>query len=194
MTQPTVDPWQLLASRTGFRNRWLHLTLDTVRLPNGQTYEYTSIHRREAGVAVAVLDGRNWLLLEREYRHPVGQVIYQLPGGLAGSSEDLAASIRRELQEETGLVAGELRHLGSVWNNPASSDGECHVFLCRDAEPGGTVQRDGAEFIAWDWYPLDWVRDRVRDGTIRDRVVICALAYLCLEDDWQAVAGRAGSS
>lgn len=175
-----VEPWQLLETRDGFRNRWLHATLDTLRLPDGGVYEYTTIRREKAGVAVAVLNPRGQLLLEQEYRWPVAQVVYQIPGGLVDTDEDLVDSMRRELREETGLLAGELRYLGSFWNNPASSNGQCHVFLCRDFEDGNATQHDLAEFITWGWYDLAWVKARVQDGSIRDRVVVCALAYLWL--------------
>ena len=175
-----ILPWQLTETRDGFRNRWLHVTLDTVRLPNGASYEYTTIRRDKPGVAVAVLNPAGQLLLEREYRLPVGEVIYQLPGGLADLGEDLTLGMRRELHEETGILAGELRHLGSFWNNPASSDGQCHFFLCRDFQESAATRHDEAEFIAWEWRELSWVKARVADGLIRDRVVVCALAYLWL--------------
>ena len=42
------------------------------------------------------------------------------------------------------------------------------------------MRRDAAEFMTFDWYDLDWVKARVLDGTIRDRVVVCGLAYLWL--------------
>lgn len=175
-----VEPWQLLATRDGFRNRWLHVTLDTARLPDGDVYEYTTIRRDKAGTAVAVFNPQGQLLLEQEYRLPVGEVVYQIPGGLVDIGEDPTDSMRRELREETGLLAGELHYLGKFWNNPASSDGACHLFLCRDYRNGDVTEHDRAEFITWDWYDLDWVKARVLDGSIRDRVVVCALAYLWL--------------
>ncbi|MCS6843682.1 MAG: NUDIX hydrolase [Caldilineales bacterium] len=178
-----VQPWQIVASREAFHNRWLHVTLDTVRLPDGQLYEYTTIRRDKVGVAAVVFNPQGQMLLEQEYRLPVGEVIYQLPGGLADPGEDYAQCIRRELQEETGLVAGEMRYLGSFWNNPASSNSTSVVYLCRDVQPGGSTNHDTAEFVTWDWYDLEWVKARVLDGTIRERVVICALAYLWLSGE-----------
>ena len=175
-----IQPWEQLESVVAFHNRWLHVTLDAVRLPNGQTYEYTTIHRDSAGVAAVVLNEHNQLLLEREYRHPVGEVAYQLPGGLAAPGENPAQCIRRELREETGVLAGELRYLGRFWNNPATSNGECLVYLCRDFRIDRVVQHDSAEFLVWDWYDLTWVKRAILDGTIRDRVVVCGLAYLWL--------------
>jgi ADP-ribose pyrophosphatase len=175
-----IEPWQLIERRDGFRNQWLHVTLDWVRLPNEAHYEYTTIHRDKPGVAVAVIDAQGQLLLEREYRLPVDEIIYQLPGGLADAGEDLTSSMRRELREETGIQAGQLQHLGSFWNNPASSNGQCHIFLCRDFEAGLPTEHDAAEFLSWEWRALSWVKAAVADGRIRDRVVLCALAYLWL--------------
>lgn len=175
-----VQPWELLNSTEAFRNRWLHVTLDTVRLPDGQAYEYTTIHRDVVGVAAIVLDEQDRVLLEQEYRHPVGEVAYQLPGGLTAVAEDPEECIRRELREEAGLAAGDLRYLGRFWNNPATSNGECLVYLCRDFQSIGAVEHDTAEFLTAGWYDIDWVKAKVKEGVIRDRVVICGLAYLWL--------------
>lgn len=174
------QPWTLLASQDAFRNRWLHVTLDTVQLPDGRSYQYTSIRRHSIGVAAAVLNDANQILLEMEYRLPVDEVVYQLPGGLSDPDEDPGDCIRRELQEETGLAAGALHYLGTFWNNPALSDGRVVLFLCQDWRVAAATNHDPAEFITWDWYDLPWVRARILDGTIRDRVVICAMAFLWL--------------
>ncbi|MEZ4769654.1 MAG: NUDIX hydrolase [Caldilineales bacterium] len=175
-----LEPWTHLESQDVFRNRWLHVTVDRFRLPNDQEYEYTTIRRDAAGVGVAVLDERNRMLLEREFRPPVGEVLYQIPGGLTNGDEDPADCIRRELEEETGYVAGQLHFLGEFYNNPASSNSRCLIYLCRDARPGGNVRRDAAEFMTFDWYDLDWVKARAGRHDPRDRVVVCALAYLWL--------------
>ena len=175
-----LEPWTLLESEDVFRNRWLHVTLDRFRLPNDREYEYTTIRRDAAGVGVMLLNEQNRLLLEREFRPPVNEVLLQIPGGLTNGDEDPADCIRRELEEETGYLAGKMTYLGAFFNNPASSNSQCMVYLCRDFRPGGAVHRDAAEFMTYDWYDLDWVKARVLDGTIRDRVVICGLSYLWL--------------
>ena len=144
----------LLESEDVFRNRWLHVTLDRFDF---QTTGNMSIQRSggdAAGVGVMLLDEQNRLLLEREFRPPVNEVLLQIPGGLTNGDEDPADCIRRELEEETGYLAGKMTYLGAFFNNPASSNSQCMVYLCRDFRPGGAVHRDAAEFMTYDWYDL----------------------------------------
>ena len=100
------QPWQTLSTRTEFDNRWVGIAVDEVRLPNGVEYEYTRLRPAGVGVAVAAFDGDGRILLEREYRHGVGRVIWQLPGGLADEGEELTTAGLRELAEETGFGRG----------------------------------------------------------------------------------------
>ena len=175
-----LHSWELLNSTDAFHNRWLHVTLDTVRLPDGHSYEYTTIRRDSVGVAAVVLNEHNQLLLEQEYRHPVGEVAYQLPGGLNATGEDPVKCIRRDSREETGVLAGSLVFLGRFWNNPATSNGECLVYLCREFRQEGASQArcGGVPLVGLVRPGLGQGEDRRRH--IRDRVVICGLAYLWL--------------
>lgn len=182
-----VDHWEELHSAEAFHNRWLHVTLDTVRLPDGLTYEYTTIRREVEGVGVIGFNAQGQVLLQREYRHPVNQVIWQVPGGLTSPGEDRAVCAARELREETGYEAESLEYLGSFWDNPAMGNAINHLFLGRNLQMASSTARDPSEFVSNHWVSLDWVKQAVTDGTIKDRVVVCALAYLYLHDArWQA--------
>lgn len=175
-----VNAWQLVASREAFHNRWLHVTLDTVRLPDGRTYEYTNVHREVAGVGIVGLNAAGEILLQQEYRHPVGQVVWQVPGGLANPGEDLLACAARELREESGYEAASLQYLGAFWDNPGLGNAVSHLVLARDLVAVGGLHPDEAEIVSSHWVTLSWLKQAVADGTIKDRVVICALAHLWL--------------
>ena len=102
--------------------------MDTVALPDGRRYEYTRLQPAGVGVGVIGFNAAGEVLLEREYRHGVGEVIWQIPGGLADEGEDLQAAGLRELLEETGcrphVVSPEtVQYLGAVWDNPALGPG-----------------------------------------------------------------------
>ena len=105
-------PWQTLESKPVYRSRWAGITVDTVQLPTGATYEYTRIERAGVGVGVIGRNAAGELLLEREYRHGVGEVVWQIPGGLINEGEDLQTAGLRELHEETGYRAARWARAG----------------------------------------------------------------------------------
>lgn len=187
-TSMSDDPalWQTHASETAFRNRWVTVALDDVVLPTGTTYEYTRVNVNGVGVAVIGFNAAGEVLLEREYRHGVGEVIWQLPGGLAEPGEELMAAALRELREETGFAPAEVneksvRYLGSVWDNPGLGAGESHFIAAWGLVDTGHVRRDPAEFVTLHWRSLDWLRDAIRTGEIKERTIVAAVAHILLE-------------
>jgi ADP-ribose pyrophosphatase len=180
------QPWRTLATRQVFANRWVRVALDEVALPDGRRYEYTRLEPAGIGVGVAGFNANGELLLEQEYRHGVGEVIWQLPGGLADAGEELQAAGLRELREETGfapaVVAAEtVRYLGVVWDNPAFGVAQSHIFAAWGLEPVTATRRDAAELVSLHWRSPQWVRQAVQNGVIKDRVVVAAVAYLLLK-------------
>jgi 8-oxo-dGTP pyrophosphatase MutT (NUDIX family) len=188
MTPNDLQPWQTVATKLVFENRWLAVYLDEVLLPTGQRYEYTRVAPRGIGVAVLGFNRAGELLLEREYRHGVGAVIWQLPGGLAAESEDLQAAGLRELLEETGYAPAvvndeTVRYLGLVWDNPAFGPMCSHIYAAWGLEPVSATRRDPAEFVTLHWVSVPWLKEALRSGEIKDRVVVAAVAYTALNLD-----------
>lgn len=187
MMQEIIDPppWETQTSRRRYSNRWLSVVVDDVRLPNGKQYKYTRLEPAGIGVGVIAFapDGR--ILLEREYRHGVGEVIWQLPGGLTNDGEPLREAGLRELLEETGFAPTRVddesvRYLGMVWDNPAFGVAASHIYATWGVKeaPGG--HRDPAEFVSLRWVEPAWLREAVRSGEVQDRVVVAAVAFLLL--------------
>lgn len=173
-----LPTWQTLATTTAFANRWLTVLLDRVRLPDGREYEYTRIHRDAQGVGVVALDAEGRLLLEQEYRHAVGAVIWQLPGGLYDPDEPPLAAAQRELREETGYEAASWSPLGDFHDNPALTNAINRLYLARDLRLVAPPAPDHAEFVTTAWHDRAWLRAAIQRGEITDRTVLCALALL----------------
>lgn len=186
MTQPPdPQPWQTLQTENAFRNRWISVALDQVQLPTGQAYTYTRLEPTGVGVGVIGFNDAGEVLLEREYRHGVGEVIWQLPGGLAAAGEDLATGGLRELVEETGYAPASvetLRYLGVVWDNPGFGPMVSHIYAAWGLVETDRPRRDPAEFVTLHWMTVSWLKEAVRTGEIKDRVVVAAVAYLLLND------------
>jgi ADP-ribose pyrophosphatase len=184
-SEEMLEPWRTLASAVPFENRWLRIVVDQVELPSGRQYEYTRLQPAGVGVGIIGFDPAGRVLLEREYRHGVGDIIWQIPGGFANPGEELAAAGLRELQEETGygirsVTADNLRYLGVIWDNPAMGTAQSHIYAAWGLELVGAVNRDRFEQMTLHWESQAWLKEAVRSGEIRDRVVVAAVAYLLL--------------
>ncbi|MEZ4735905.1 MAG: NUDIX hydrolase [Caldilineaceae bacterium] len=180
---PDPHPWQTLSTEIAFRNRWVAVALDQVQLPTGQSYLYTRLEPVGIGVGVIGFNDAGEVLLEREYRHGVNQVIWQLPGGLAAPNEDLMAGALRELLEETGYAPAavtNVRYLGFVWDNPAVGPMSSHSYAAWNLVLTDQPRRDPAEFVTLHWVSVTWLKEAVRSGAIQDRVVVAAVSYLLL--------------
>lgn len=180
--------WKTLSSSRVYRNRWVGVVVDEVELPDGQRYEYTRIEPAGVGVGVIGFNAAGEILLEREYRHGVGEVVWQVPGGLAAPGETLQTAGLRELQEETGYAPAVVNddtvtYLGVVWDNPGFGVACSHLYRVRGLELAADTARDHSEFVSLHWVAPAWLKQAVRSGEIKDRVVVAAVAYLLLRGE-----------
>ena len=165
--------WRRQSSRYLFESDWFKLRQDEVVLPGGQPITYTFVEHPGYSMVVPLLpDGR--VLLERVYRYTVQETLLECPsGGLAGDGPEAAA--RRELEEETGWIAGALHPLGSYFGSNGISDERFHLFLATGLVAGGRLHREATEQIELEPLPLDEAADRALAGEIRDAPSALAL-------------------
>ena len=162
---------------------FLEVRRDEVELPSGAlaTREYI-VHPGAVGVLPLLDDGR--VLLERQYRYPVGRVMLEIPAGKLDHGEDPWACARRELQEETGYTARQWARAGQLHNAPAYSDEIIHLYVARGLQPG-PANLDDEEFLelcAVDEAEFDRL---VATGAITDVKTLYALLWL---QRWRAGA------
>ena len=156
-----------LSSEAKYDGTLLHIRRDTVRLPNGQTAtrEY-NIHY--GAVCIIPLLENGDVLLERQYRYPLREVITEIPAGkLDAPDEDPLEAAKRELREETGATAAEWYPLGLFCPVGAYSTERIHMFLARGLT-FGERELDEDEFLNVFRMPLDELVDRVLAGQIPD--------------------------
>lgn len=170
-----------LESRLIHDGRIVHLSVDTVRFPDGSTGEMEMIRHAGASAVLPLLgrpgDADPEVVLLRQYRYASGGYLYEVPAGLRDSAEESwDACARRELEEETGWRAGELRELTRIFTTPGFTDEVIHLFVAWDLERGRGA-RDEDEFIEVVHVPLSRALEWVRDGRIVDGKSVVTLLY-----------------
>ncbi|MFO1079395.1 MAG: NUDIX hydrolase [Reyranellaceae bacterium] len=161
-----IGPWEVLESRYAYRDRWLAVRSDTVRVPNGTILSpYHTIEFPEWVCAVALTPADEVVLVE-EYRHGVGRRSFELPCGAPDDGEDVLAAMRRELLEETGYASDSWHALGSSTANTARQNNRVHAFLALDVRKVAEQDLDPGEIIRTHVLPWQTFVNRLADGSL----------------------------
>ena len=156
-----------------FRGRIISVRQDEVTLPNGGRVTLDVVHHPGAAAIVAV-DADDTVALLRQFRHAVGGYIWEVPAGTLGDGEAPADCARRELEEETGLVAAQWTPLGSIITTPGFCDERIHLFLARDLRTTAAALEDD-EVLTVSRVPLARALEMIVGGEIEDAKSIAAL-------------------
>jgi ADP-ribose pyrophosphatase len=142
-----IAPWEVLDSTYNYRDRWLALRSDTVRLPNGRVLSpFHVIEQPDWVTAIALTRGGGIVLVE-EYRHGAKQTVIELPCGVHDKPGEPLAAVQRELREETGFASDEWHPLGSFFANAPRMNNRVHCFLALDAAKVAEPVLDDGELI-----------------------------------------------
>jgi len=163
-------------SETIYEGGFLTLKRDTVRLPDGkQSIREYIVHPGAVMILPLFDDGR--VLVERQFRYPVGQVITEFPAGKIDAGEDPKACAHRELQEETGYSARELIFITRIHPVISYSTEFIDLYLARGLTEGERSLDEG-EFLDLEIVEPAALMDAVRRGEISDVKTIIATFWL----------------
>lgn len=138
-----------IASEEVMRGRFLHVLRDSVELPDGATTSREYVVHPGAVLIVPLLidaSGAIELVLERQFRYPLGKVMIEFPAGKLDPAEDSLCCAQRELREETGYSARQWAHAGVSHSCISYSTEFIDIWFARGLTPGQR-QLDAGEFL-----------------------------------------------
>ncbi|RKZ24377.1 ADP-ribose pyrophosphatase, partial [bacterium] len=121
-----------LETRKIYSGRVVALRIDRVMLPSGRKSIREVVEHRGAVAAIPVKGDK--IILIRQYRYPVDEVIYEIPAGTREKNETPDETMARELEEEIGYRAGRLTHLFTFYSTPGFTTEKISIYLAEELE------------------------------------------------------------
>ena len=191
-----VEGWPVAATDVVAKSNIVTVRRDTVRMPDGQQAERDVVEHPGA-VAVLAVDDEDRVLLIRQYRHPVGRQLWEIPAGLRDvPGEPLIETAQRELLEEAGCIAADWHVLADIFTSPGFSNERLRVFLAMkltlvpDAERDYVPSHEEAH-LKIEWAPLDVVVSRFLAGELHNGVTAVGVlaAYVARQGRFAGLRG-----
>ena len=187
MSQPPANPddahlrEETVSSQTVFQGKLLHVRSDRIRLPDGAQATREFIVHPGAVMVVPILDdGR--LVMERQWRYPLAQVMLEFPAGKLEAGEPTLQCAQRELFEETGYRAREWALAGALHNAIAYSNERIEIWFARGLT-AGERRLDEGEFLDLQLCSVDELDRRCAAGEVTDAKTLVGLQWL---QNWRA--------
>jgi len=174
------DRRALVESTVVHDGRVVHLSVDTVRFPDGSVGRLELVRHRGAAAVLPVPGSREApdpdVLLLQQYRYAAGGVIYEVPAGIIEPGESWEQCALRELEEETGFRAGTLVELTTIHTTPGFTNEVIHLYAAFDLTEG-TACSDEDEFLEVERMPLSKALELTRSGEITDAKSLVTILY-----------------
>lgn len=169
--------YEVKSSELVYTGAIIKVRRDVVAMPGGKDAGRDVVVHPGA-VGVVALDDQGRVLLLHQYRHPVGEKLWELPAGLLDvEDEPASAAARREFAEEAGLGADEWHTLADTYTSPGMTDEAIRIFLARRiSELPDKYQRvDEEADLELEWVPLEDAVSRVMQGEITNAMAVVGI-------------------
>lgn len=169
--------WTVLNSEYLFDEPWLTVRKDQCLLPNGTIMPAYYTLEYPAWVSAFAMTREGQVILVKQYRHGLGVISTELPGGVVDAGESLEAAVTRELREETGYVFDSLEPLGKLSANPATTNNYMHMFLARGGVKVGEQQLDATEDVTVHLCSVEELKNMIRENSIVQALHAATIFY-----------------
>ena len=162
-----------IETETIYTGKVFRVRIARVRFPDGSMHKVDVVEHGGAAAFLPVdTENRAWLV--RQYRHPAGSALLEIPAGTLEPGEDPGECVVRECREEIGMHPGKVTALGHCFLAPGYSSEKIWLYLVEKLT-AAPLPQDEDENISVEKIPMETIPDLVRDGTIIDAKTITAL-------------------
>jgi 8-oxo-dGTP pyrophosphatase MutT (NUDIX family) len=173
--------WKKLSSEYLIKDTWATIRIESCMKPDGHIVEPYYVYEFPNWVTAIALTKDGRVILERQYRHALGETIYEIPGGCVDASDaNLEAAIARELLEETGYKFEKFEYLGRTSANPSTNTNLMHMYLALNGELVAEQNLDAGEDLEVLFVSVDEFVTLFKEGAFLQAMHTTAI-YLALQ-------------
>ena len=161
-----------LSSEMKFDGKLIKVTYDIADV-NGKEGWREVVHHPGASAVVAI-DENNRIIMEKQFRYALNDYLLEIPAGKLDKGEDPLVCAKRELEEETGIIASEWISLGTIATSPGFCNEVIHLYVAKGLSKG-EIHWDEDEYVEVERYTFDELLQRIKEETIKDSKTLSAL-------------------
>ena len=183
--EKNINPWQVLSQREIYDNNWINVTEYKVINPNGGKGIYGKVHFKNLAVGVVPLDEHMNTYIVGQYRFTLNEYSWEIPEGGGALDTDPLESAKRELLEETGLVASRWTPILKMHLSNSVSDEYSIIYLAQQLEQGEAKPEETEQLLVKK-IPFEEAWQMVQDGRITDAMSVAAIQkvkWMMLENE-----------
>lgn len=169
--------WKVIDSELLYKQPWLTVRKEKCELPNGKIMEayYTLEYPTWVNAFALTEDSR--VVMVKQYRHGLGIISTEIPGGVVDEGESPEVAMKRELLEETGYEFTSMEHLGVISANPSTTNNYTHMYLATGGKKVAEQSLDETEDVEVCIYTIDEVKKLLRDNKIMQALHVSCIFY-----------------
>ncbi len=164
---------QTISSKQIYDGKALKLRVDTVETSGGKTTTREIVEHSDC-VAIVAMDGKDNVILVKQFRKAAGKTLLEIPAGGINADEQPIEAVKRELQEEIGFLPKKIDKLGGFFSAPGYCTEYLHLYLATQLEPSRLEAEDTAEIEVVE-KPLSQIPNLISSGEICDAKSIAGL-------------------
>ena len=179
MNDTTHNPWKITGQKSVYDNPWISVTEYDVINPSGGKGIYGKVHFKNLAIGIIPLDKSLNTWLVGQYRFSLDQYSWEIPEGGGSSDIDPLDSAKRELLEETGLLAKQWEPILKMHVSNSVTDELAIIYLARDLEQHNPEPEETEQLVIKK-LPFDEVYKMVEEGKITDSISVAAILKIKL--------------